>query len=293
MKEIERVISLKQVIHIATIFLSVQFLGLLLLCFSLSVFQEISSQQPSIDVWSLFLYILLTTFILLFFVKKTTKGGFIVTALDMFVVFFASSFTFEIILSQFFQNPIFISLFSYFLAIALILAKRKSQFLNNLATIISTSSVGLLIGLMLDFNSVLIFLTILAIYDFVAVFITKHMVALAKELSQKQTSFAVSSEQFIPKKKFKEVIVTASTKNPPVVVSRLQLGSGDLVAPLTFGVSSFTLRYSLLQPLFVFIFATFGLFFTVFILMKYKKPLPALPPLFLFSCIGLLISFLA
>jgi len=287
-EEQKRIIASKQVIHILTLFLSVQFLGLLLLCFLLpEIIQVNVSYQNPTNVWAFLFYILLMTFILLLITKKTKRAGLFIDFLDSFVVFFATGLTLEIIFSYFFGD---FSFLAYLISFILAIAKRKFSSLRNILAILSTASVGLLIGLSLDFNSVIIFLTALAIYDIIAVFITKHMIELATELSKKQTSFSVSSQQLIPKREFKEVLVKPTSTNLPVYVSRIELGSGDLVAPLTLAVASFKLKFSLLQPLFVVIFASFGLLFTIFILTRYKKPLPALPPLFTFSCIGLLLS---
>lgn len=286
-----RIIASKQIVHIFTIFLTVQFLGLLLLCFLLPDIVEVeSSYQNQTDVWTFLIYIFVMTFILLVITKKTKKAGsFVVDFLDSFVVFFAVGLTLDIIISYFFQGLSFIA---YVISFILALVKRKFAQLRNTLAILSTASVGLVIGLSLDFNSVIIFLTILAVYDLVAVFITKHMITLATELSKKQTSFSVASQQFIPKKEFKEVVVEATSTNLPVYVSRIELGSGDLVAPLTLAVASFRLKFSLVQPLFVVIFSSFGLLLTIFILIKYKRPLPALPPLFIFSSLGLITSLL-
>jgi presenilin-like A22 family membrane protease len=285
-----RIIASKQVAHIFTIFLSVQFLGLLLLCYLLPyiVNVEASYQNPS-DVWVFLIYILLMTFILLIITKKTRKAGLFIDFLDSFVVFFATGLTLDIIISYFFKA---LSPIAYIISFILAIAKRKFSSLRNILAILSTASVGLLIGLSLDFNSVLILLTALAIYDVVAVFITKHMIELATELSKKQTSFSVSSQQLIPRKEFKEVLVEPTSTKLPVYVSRIELGSGDLVSPLTLAVASFRLKFSLVQPLFIVVFSSIGLLFTIFILIKYKRPLPALPPLFIFSCIGLLLSLL-
>lgn len=80
----------------------------------------------------------------------------------------------------------------------------------------STVVVGGLLGASLDLVPVLLFVVLLAAYDFVAVFFTKHMVVLAKRLDERKTSFSVGFKQ-----KKQEV----------------QLGTGDFVVPVVLGVS--------------------------------------------------------
>lgn len=68
------------------------------------------------------------------------------------------------------------------------------------------------------------------------------------------------------------------------------LGGGDIVFPLLLVTS--LVPYGILKSLIVAIFALFGLFisFWIFISQKTRQPIPALPPIALFSIIGYLIT---
>lgn len=92
----------------------------------------------------------------------------------------------------------------------------KHLWLRNFSSVIAVAGAGALIGVSLGILPVLLFLVLLAVYDFIAVFKTKHMVTLAKSLTKKNLSFTYA----MPTKKH-----------------TFELGTGDMVMPLAFAVS--------------------------------------------------------
>lgn len=102
------------------------------------------------------------------------------------------------------------------LLVALRILLKKNILLRNVSSIIATAGAGALIGASLGVVPLLVFLVLLAAYDFIAVFKTKHMVTLAKGITGKNLSFTFAL---------------------PTKEHQFELGTGDLVVPLAFAVS--------------------------------------------------------
>lgn len=292
---IERTISFKQILHLLIIFASVQFLGIALYSILIKNGPELivgSNVQKvsATDMGLFFVYILAASAAIIFITKKTSKvtSNKIILIMDAMMVVTSASFGFGIILSLFLTNvqPLPFVVLIYGLALLSFYAKRKWPELRNYVTIMAISSAGVILSLMFDMNSILIFFGILSVYDLVSVFVTKHMIQLANAVTAQPTSFTVASQQILPKKNFKEIEISPSTKNPPIAVSRVELGGGDLLIPLVFSLVSFKATLSFTSAVVVAIFACGGLIATLAILIRYRRPLPALPPLFVSSLIG-------
>lgn len=148
--------------------------------------------------------------------------------------------------------------------------------LKNAAAVLATAGVGVIFGVSLGLVPMLIFLIFLSIYDFLAVFATKHMVELAEFVVKKDLAFTVTA------------------KAPPVKPGgreqRIDLGTGDMIAPIMLEVGA--LQVSPVATLFVFVGAvvSLGLFLTL--VWKKKMILPALPPIVLGMLVSLFLGFL-
>ncbi|MEM0149772.1 MAG: hypothetical protein QXW10_02660, partial [Candidatus Micrarchaeaceae archaeon] len=75
------------------------------------------------------------------------------------------------------------------------------------------------------------------------------------------------------------------------VAARVELGTGDLAIPLMVAISAYTPGPNFVLSFFVIFGAIAGLLLTMFILRKYKRALPAIPPLFLGIIIFVLLYF--
>jgi presenilin-like A22 family membrane protease len=149
-------------------------------------------------------------------------------------------------------------------------------------------------------------MALLAIYDFIAVFITKHMIAMGNAAASMNLALLVgtveaeaipTSQLSAAERKDAPRFRSAFQKNPellkdldrrkmvPIVAPRL-LGNGDLATPAMVAVSAYKVIGSFTLSLVVVVGATAGLIATFYILSKYRRPLPAIPPLF----IGILLS---
>jgi len=165
-------------------------------------------------------------------------------------------------------------------AIAMALAfsgiRRFSHGFKNAAAVLATAGVGVIFGVSLGLLPMIVFLIFLSFYDFMAVFMTKHMVEMAEFVVKKDLAFTVTARAPPPKPGMKE--------------QRIDLGTGDMIAPIMMEVAA--LQISPIATLFVFVGAvvSLGLFLTL--VWKKKMVLPALPPIVLGMLVSLMLGFL-
>jgi hypothetical protein len=75
------------------------------------------------------------------------------------------------------------------------------------------------------------------------------------------------------------------------VAARTALGTGDLAMPLMLAIAAYKVNLNFVLSFVIIIGATFGLLITMLILRKYKRALPAIPPILLGIGIALLVYF--
>jgi len=234
---------------------------------------------PQISFWRfLTSFLLATLFILLLirFLKFKRGKGLIFKILFTLAVFLGGL----LFLEAFLLEPIPLILIS----LLIFWWWKKPSILNqDVLMILGLAGVGSTLGLALQPLMVIALLVIFSIYDFIAVYKTKHMIKMAKEMIEQKailalvvppnlSGFQESLEEIRPGGKF------------------LILGGGDIVFPLLFSAS--LIPFGILNSIIVAIFALIGLFagFYFFVSQKIRQPIPALPPIALFSIIGFLIT---
>lgn len=142
---------------------------------------------------------------------------------------------------------------------------------QNVLMMVGIAGIGVFLGSSVRWQSMLAVLTILAIYDVIAVYGTHHMVKMFKGLLEKGVIFAF----IIPER-------------PRWLVSRLRevrpgegfffLGSGDIALPAVFVASA--AREGLAFGVGAAVGSLVGLFFTDLLFSwGRKRPMPALPPI--------------
>ncbi len=155
----------------------------------------------------------------------------------------------------------------YGLALLLVLLRvafSGNVVLRNVSSVVATAGAGALIGASLGVLPILAFLILVSIYDFIAVFRTKHMVKLAKGITGKNFSFTFAL---------------------PTKEHQFELGTGDIVVPMMFAVSllaaakqAFAFPYFAIPPLVILAASLAGLLITMDYASKHKgTALPALP----------------
>ncbi|PIN98620.1 MAG: hypothetical protein COT90_03330 [Candidatus Diapherotrites archaeon CG10_big_fil_rev_8_21_14_0_10_31_34] len=220
----------------------------------------------------LFVYILGFTGILLI-VLKFYKGDLLFKLLEAMLVFLTSVIVFGFLI------PEEIGLLALILPLGIVIARfvfRKNIWLRNLASVLAAAGAGPLIGYNFGIIPVSLFLVILAGYDIIAVFYTKHMVTLANAIVKKNLAFTFAL---------------------PTTEHQFELGTGDMVIPLVFAVSvlvettkSFSFPFALISPLIVLWGSLIGLLLTIHYSSKnVGQALPALPlqTIIMFVMLGL------
>ena len=309
-------------IQILVIFMIVQFAGLFLMTLALngSGYTQISpassnsggifSNTLSIVLYAGYIVLVSALLILLF---KYFKGGTIFKIFEAVVIFFSTFIVVGLVVGLFsFSNIVIVSnylnvdvLISFICAAALVYAKNRWGILRNFAAMVASVGVGIALGLSFPFYYALLFMVIIAVYDFIAVFITKHMLSLANVVQQNNLAFMVGVSEYmsVPKQTLtkEQSQLSASFKaNPNVsklmgskmvsMPANVALGTGDLSIPLMVGISamvSSSASVNFTLGVLIAIGSTIGLVITMFILRKYKRALPAIPPLLLGVLIGI------
>ncbi len=307
-----RVIEYRQMSQILVMFMIVQFFGLLLATqwyYGLPA-SYLSNTQVVSGAASTLLYIayIVGFSILIVIVMRFYKGQMLFRLLEALVIFISTFFVFLIIAGTL-NSSAYVSLagspltIDFIAAVAaallLVLFKNKWPRLRNTTAIIASVGVGVVLGISFPFYFAYLFMVVLAVYDFIAVFVTKHMITMAKAMSSMNLSFliGVNEVEAVPEKAlskkevrgYRKELAEASRKNPTIreiVNSKLvpfsahiELGTGDLGVPLMLAVAAYGVNLNFTLSLFVTVGAIGGLITTMYILRKYKRALPAIPPL--------------
>lgn len=161
--------------------------------------------------------------------------------------------------------------------------RKPTVVLNNLLIIFGLAGFGGVLGLSFEPAVLVFLLLIFSIYDFIAVYKTKHMVKMAKEMIEAKIIFGFVIPQSLSEFK-------ADLKRVEPGGRFLILGGGDVAFPLLLSAS--LVHSGILNSLIVAVFSLIGLFasFYIFASQKVRQPIPALPPIALFSIIGFLIT---
>ena len=185
--------------------------------------------------------------------------------------------------------------------------------LKNTAAILSSAGVGALFWFSMGFWPAMLFIVALSLYDYVAVFKTRHMLALAQHLGARELSFTITAEKKEEEKKFVPPVKSsvsriqsslpqysapspspspATKPSPSSGVDRLDLGSGDLAIPAMLAVSTYGMA-GLGGSLAVTAGSTVSLYVLLKFVLEKRVALPALPPICMGALCALLIFLLA
>jgi len=309
-----KVIEYRQLLYIIAMFMFVQFFGLLLgiALFNGEVLPIPSQQSQSFFSTPLNLlfyvaYIIIVSLILIL-LFRIYKGRKLFIAFEAVVIFIASMIVFMVIFGLIndstiltvYGTPITTNFsIAVIAALVLIYLKNRKPQLRNVAAIIASVGVGLILGISFPFYIALLFMGLIAIYDFVAVFITKHMLALARVAEDNNLALliGVNEVEALPARSLDREYVEEYRKNRGKlrngkefnnmlgnslvpIAARVELGTGDLAIPLMVAISAYSPGPNFVLSFFVIFGAIAGLLLTMFILRKYKRALPAIPPLF-------------
>jgi len=311
-----KALDIRQDLKILVMFLIVQFLGLF---FATEIYNGLSLSalqvyQTSSSPFEPIYYIATIAFMALIIVLliKKMSGRKILLGLEAIAVLLGAFYFFNFIFGLFISNLYILLVLSILSAVLVLAVKKKYRGFRNIATMITCIGLGVVIGVGLPFYIVMILMFLLAAYDFIMVFITKYMVTMGQAAMDMNLALlvAVGEVEALPKSEFKQSEVKKfeehrkKLKEYPKMLDMLDrkgyipiygqraLGNGDMAMPLIVAVSAYTVFQSFLLSMFVVLGAALGLIITFAIQFKYRRPLPAIPPLLLGILISLFIYYI-
>jgi len=229
------------------------------------VLDQISIVEDPADVSNsfIFFFYILAAAVVLILVLTFYKGKWLFYLMELGLLFSASQVLFSLFVPD------------YSLLLGLLVMGLRVFFppARNVLLMVVAGIVGALLGASFDIFPAALFSILLAAYDYVAVFKTKHMVFLAQELYKRGAAFAVSLGD---------------------AKQQIELGTGDIVISSMLAVSSLKIGAvpNVAAAFSVITGAVAGLFFLVLVLRQRKGYLPALPPLVASSLVFLLVYYL-
>ncbi len=220
-------------------------------------------------------YILAGAVVMVFLIRKLGFIPLVFVAMEFMLIATSSSIVFYALMRNFLGYGES-TLAGIVIALLFATAKHFRPQLKNAAAIMATAGVGVIFGISLGLFPLILFLILLSIYDFLSVFATKHMVEMANFIIKKDLAFTVTAR--------------APPTKPGEKEQRIDLGTGDMIAPIMLEVSALTV--SPVASAFVFVGAVLSLWLFLTLVWKKKMVLPALPPIVLGMIVFLLLGFL-
>ncbi len=251
-------------------------------------------------IQDMFFIVIGMVFFLIFIliILKIYKGDLLFKLLESIIVFITSFIIFLGIL-WYFNGSV---LSAFILALSFTILKFHYSKLRNITGVISGVGMAVMFSLFLSLFEAFLFIIFMCLYDFFAVFISKHMIFMAKEFSKRNLSFSLASKEKVKVLKTKTTYVVEKGIKKKVEkkyfneeIEHLELGTGDISLPLAFALVVFkSFYFDLNNAIAIFIiisiFSTLALGYTLYFVKKYKLFLPALPPIIIGSFIGLIIA---
>jgi len=263
----------------ALLFLLTQILGLVAALKIGKNSPEITIQPIEISWIRFLIYFAIGTATILVFLRLSKKTGIFFEIIFALAIFSGSQIIFGLIMPDF---------WAMFCAALLVVVRflRPSIISQNIAMVLTIAGIGSLLGLSLSVFSAIIILMVLSVYDFIAVYKTKHMIRMAKQMMQSRALLAFVVPQTLTG--YKSHLKDVKVGTGQVFI----LGSGDVVMPLV-AIAALS-RFSAMHGLLVLLFSFLGLIFMqlIFNAQKIRRPMAALPPIALFTILGILTAML-
>lgn len=253
-----------------------------------SAYRNITSSMPVIipEVrfgWGDIIFIAVLALFFIFFSRHKRVASFSFKLFLVLIIFSGTSVIAGAILSPPWDIWLTLLITATFLFI-------KNVLTHNVGIILAVAGIGSLLGLAISPGTAIIIMVILSFYDIIAVYVTKHMVKMAKTMMESGAIFG-----FIIPSQMSGFFSRKGEAQAQVGIGGDQfmiLGSGDIGLPVV--LASSVVRYSLNGAIIVAVFSLAGLFIThlIFVNQRERKPMAALPPIATMSIIGYLIAII-
>lgn len=207
------------------------------------------------NAFYLFAAIISMTVVILIALRFSRKGRFL-WLIEALAVFATTIIVFSALFPTDDLTVLIIALF----IIAMRYTHRENLLIREVVSILAIVGAGSFIGISFGLLPIIAFVIILAVYDIIAVFGTKHMVGIGKAVTKRNFAFTVA----LPTKKH-----------------TFELGNGDLVIPLVVASSVLAngpFKLNALVAALCLAASFIGLMISIYTVSKKKIAMPALPP---------------
>lgn len=172
-------------------------------------------------------------------------------------------------------------------AVVLIFIFLRNVLVHNIGVILGIAGIASVLGLAISPKTALFLLVILSFYDILSVYVTRHMVAMARNMIESGAPFG-----FIVPSEGASFLKPRHEAQARIGEQYMILGSGDVGLPLILACSLVGLYIS--EAVIVGIFSLAGLLLThlIFVNQEVRKPMAALPPIATMAIIGYLVALL-
>lgn len=261
------------------LFAAAQFLGVFVVQKIKQIFLELEAPIGEISIIDFLVYFLIGTAIVFIFSHRSKISNFVMFAFFVFTLFLGMNFFLSLFINQ---------VSAFYFAVAVIIARFifPSIFLHNVIFLFSIVAFSSALSLQFSPMTIVVILALLAVYDIISVYMTKHMVKMAKAMIEKHLIFG-----FIIPEKIKYNFWGVEKAKPGLPAGRhgtgvVFLGGGDVGLPL-FLVANVAAS-NVIQGLIMAAFAVLGMILSyyLFISQKLRKPMPALPPISMMCILG-------
>lgn len=269
LETLKKLISSHVFLGMTLAFALTQALGIFLR--SIYVFQPVTGTQVSLSAVDFLIYFALISLIF-FFLLKGTKKPLIFKGLFYIIIFQGVTLVLDQFLPAYFSILIALAAVFFYPIIF-------NPLIHDLLLIVSIAGVGVYFGGAVNPGTAMIIMLVLAVYDYIAVYRTRHMVTMFKNLVVQNVYFGLIVPYDL--KKYLQKINKLEMRKDYVF-----LGTGDLVVPLIFAVSVYP--QSIIASIFVAIGATAGMIslYVTYILNPERQAQAGLPPIVIGSLIG-------
>lgn len=261
----------------------------------------ITSAFPQFSWWWGLVYFFLATILVLLVIRvlknpripvslKTLSAKIVPKFISVLLILFTSQIIFGFFFTQYLVLLIAAVAISCYFFIPRV-------WIFNLIMIMGMVALGSLYGFFFSPWGIVGILFVIAIYDLLAVYKTKHMIVMAEAILKSQIFFGL----LIPKRSFLDFNTDSRKAQLDILCGLTEerkparfflFGGGDLFFPLLLMVSVFN-AHGIVSALIVAGFSTAGLVLSYFLYIAFKeKPAPALPPIVLLAITGFAVSLL-
>jgi len=263
-------------------FMFAQVIGIVIGFLNLKLPEFAQTAGVSSSVGSFLIAFIIATVILILLIKFV-KGSRLFKLMLAVLIFLGS----EMVFGTFFASWIAI-----LLALILVILRfvHPTVLVQNVVMTVSIAGIGATLGLLLPVGAVILIMIALSIYDYIAVYKTKHMVKLFQNLLMRHVPLSIVIPDSVRgmSSKVEKAIPGSDSKGARKF---MMLGTGDIAFPVIFAVSA--VRHSLFTGVSVIFGAFFGIVVVYTMLMKRKGgAIPALPPIALCTITTFLLSLM-